>query len=112
MFEFLFDIENYEDRKVGRDDFPWGFISTAKVSDGNRPYETAVAHDKYRDDGRLVIVEAYNTKQAAIKGHDKWIKTMTSKKLPKTLTDCQNAGVSAFLDSKDLVYPLRKGKRG
>lgn len=31
MFGFLMDAENYEDRKVGRNDYLWGFISTASV---------------------------------------------------------------------------------
>ena len=31
MFEFLM-IEPYEDRKIARDNFPWGFVSTVRVN--------------------------------------------------------------------------------
>ena len=92
MFSFLADVGNYESRKVGRDNFPWGFVSTARVSDGAKPYETAVKHTDYNE-GKMVIVDHYNTKKQAQTGHAKWLATMTATKLPKVLIDCANSKV-------------------
>jgi len=92
MFEFLSMAGNYEARVVGRDDFDWGFISTAKVNDGRKPYETAVEHNKYNN-GEMVIVECYDTKTEAKEAHTKWVKTMTAKKLPTKLIDCNNSKI-------------------
>ena len=78
LFAFVNDIGNYEDRKVARDDFKWGFISTARVSDGRKPFETAIKHPNYNK-GSMVIVESYLTKQEALKGHAKWKTAMTGK---------------------------------
>lgn len=95
MFSFINDINNYDSRKVGRDDFDWGFISTARVSDGAKPYETAVEHPDYND-GSMVIVEAYDTIKEAEAGHKKWAKAMTAKKIPDFLVDCCNSGVGSL----------------
>lgn len=93
MFSFYQMAGNYEDRKVGRDDFDWGFVSTAEVCDGVKPYETVVEHNRY---GKMVIVENYDTKEEAQQGHTKWVNTMTSDDLPKVLVDCNNSGVAQF----------------
>ena len=99
MFEFINDMGNYQDRKIDRtdiaDDF---FISTAKVSDGSQPYETGIAHPEYND-GKVIIVEAYDTKDQAKKGHKKWEKIMTNENLPDQLVDCQNAGIAQLCDA-------------
>jgi hypothetical protein len=110
MFNFLFMEGSYEGRKVGRFDADWGFISTAEVNDGELPYETAVAHNAYRDGGDMVIVEAYDTREGAVLGHERWVKKMTAKNLPKQLVDCCNAEIAqlATMDGKPLVYK-RKG---
>jgi len=99
MFNFINDMGNYEDRCVGRNDYPWGMVSTARVSDGKRPYETAVAHTDYCDEGLMVIEEAYDTKPDAVAGHARWVKKMTAKKLPNKLVDCSNSGVQSMLDA-------------
>lgn len=88
----------YESRKVGRDDFDWGFVSTAAVNDSSKPYETAVEHRSYNG-GEMVIVEIYDTKEAAAKGHAKWVKTMTADTLPKVLRDVSTAGIAELLDA-------------
>jgi len=93
MFEFFNDIGTYESRMVGREDTDWGFISTAGVSDGRQPYETAVEHKGYNH-GRMVIVEAYDTKELATEGHKRWVTTMSTDPLPTKLKDCLNAGVA------------------
>ena len=92
MFDFLFDAGNYEARCVGRFDAPWGFVSTASVSDGRLPFETAVRHTAYRETG-MVIVAAYASRDAAEKGHATWVAKMTAKTLPESITDVANAGV-------------------
>ncbi len=90
---------NYEDRCVDRSDFDWGYISTARVSDGSHPYETAVCSNEYvrvsdpDDATQMTIVEAYDDAAAAQEGHDRWVKTMTECP-PDGLTDCCNAGVA------------------
>jgi hypothetical protein len=87
---------NYESRKVARDEFAWGFISTARVTDGEFDYETAVKHKDYNND-EMVVVESYETKQQALNGHAKWVKKMTARRLPTALKDCANAGLSKLL---------------
>ncbi len=99
LFGFIQDAGNYKQRTVGRDDYPWGFISTARVSDGAKPFETAIKCDKYvrRHDkrkGLMCIVEAYDTREQAEKGHAIWLKAMTSGTPPHTLVDVCNAEVA------------------
>ena len=71
------------------------FIDTARVSDGVKPFETAVEHLNYND-GKMVIVENYDTIEQAKQGHEKWVKTMTSFPLPAELLECGNAKILQF----------------
>lgn len=99
MFEFLQMMGNYESRVVGRDDFSDGFfVSTAEVNDGEKPYETAVKHPEYND-GSMVIVGKYDTKQEAEAGHAQWVKTMTADPLPDKLIDCCNSGMQSLIEA-------------
>ena len=93
MFDFLSMLGTYESRKVARSEFDWGYISTVSVTDGDHPYETAVAHKSYND-GELVIVQAYDTKADAEVGHTEWVGRMTADQLPEQLVDCHNAVIS------------------
>ncbi len=90
-------VGTYEERKVQLDEFDWGMVSTARVTDGTLPYETAVEHRDYADkDGQyrhMVIVENYATKEEALIGHSKWVALMTSDPLPEKLADCNNSGL-------------------
>lgn len=95
MFDFLLSIDDYEERRIGRHEYEHGFISTARVLDGQQPYETAVCDDRYRDGGGMVIVEAYDTQAEAAAGHAKWIEAMTEGDAPSELTDCANAEIAA-----------------
>ena len=107
MFDCLLDIGNYDDRVVGRfDDERSGLmVSTARVSDGRQPLETAVKHPEYNDD-KMVIVEAYDDLESAIKGHDKWVVLMTAGPLPEQLTDCLYCEfAAALLDPEDEIFP-------
>lgn len=94
VFSMLFD---YEDRKVARDEFEWGFISTIRVTDGRQPYETAVAHSAYRDAGKMVVVQAYDTLEQAVAGHAAWVSIITAEDLPEQLEDCCNAECAQIL---------------
>ena len=100
MFDFLFAAD-YSSRVVGRDDFDWGFVSTASVTDGDHPYETAVSSRLYEDeDGEtdsMIIVEAYDSHEDAEAGHAKWVEIMTSESPPNELIDCENAAIGQLL---------------
>ena len=101
MLDFLMDMGNYEDRKVDRSYFDWGYISTCRVSDGSKPFEAAVCSDQYAratdldNTSEMTIVEAYDDHDTAQEGHDRWVKTMTESP-PEGLTDCCNAGIAEF----------------
>lgn len=91
---------NYDDRKVDRyDDEQTGLmVSTVMVTDSDQPYETAVRHQRYNDN-KMVIVEMYESKEEAQTGHDKWVKTMTSKKMPTQLEDVSTSCISKMCDA-------------
>ena len=105
MFEFLKDVDNYESRCVERSEFDWGYISTAKVNDGRKPYETAIKHTRYHDN-KITIVEAYDTVEEAKAGHERWVSTMTADQLPESLTDCENACIAHTFGLGE-IYPLQ-----
>jgi len=98
MFNFLSMVDNYEDRLV--DNFTQGdlVVDTAAVTDSKQPYETGIEHPKYNG-GELVIVELYDTKEEAQVGHDKWVKIMTAKKLPKELKNVSSCEIAEAIDS-------------
>ncbi len=97
MFKFIDMIGNYESRVVARTDINYGFgISTAEVNDGEKPYETAIAHPEYNS-GKLIIVEAYDTRDEAQAGHIKWKNVMTADLLPNELVDCCNSELQRFV---------------
>ena len=102
FFDFMDMGGSYEERCVGRyDDENVGLmVSTASVNDGAYPFETAVAHPKYND-GDMVIVEAYDTKEDAKAGHDRWETVMTARELPEQLVDCLNSEVSQMQSDVD-----------
>jgi hypothetical protein len=87
------------------------YVDTAAVSDGDHPYETAVAHPDYND-GEMIIVEAYDTKKEAQVGHVKWVERMTTN-LPEELVDCANSHISQMIDAlaPDKMRFPRKTKR-
>lgn len=100
MFEFMDMAYNYEQRKVDRYEDEDVTVDTCSVTDGTHIYETAIAHPEYYD-GKWIVVEAYDTKEDAQLGHDKWVKTMTEGELPEYLQDCANAEVAQLLEDID-----------
>jgi len=98
MFNFMSMADNYEDRKIDRfngEDFT---VDTCSVNDSDQPYETGIQHPKYNDNA-WVIVEMYETKNKAKKGHDKWVKIMTKNILPKELKDVSTSEIAKLLNS-------------
>ena len=112
MFSFLFAGNNRNERIVDHYEEGDLIIDTCSTPDGHQTYETAVMHVDYRENGKLVIVEAYDTREEAQVGHDSWVRVMTTKPLPDKLVDCCNAllldlGGDEFKES--LVYPRKRG---
>ena len=96
MFDFLKDISSYEERVVDHTEIDGDtIIDTCAVSDGKQPYETAISSSKYNN-GNWVIVEAYDNKEEAQSGHNRWVGVFSSDELPTKLTDCNNANVAQF----------------
>jgi hypothetical protein len=105
MFEDIMNIfggmsaDNYESRKIAN----WeskdllSMVDTCSVTDGQKPYETAVQHPEYNG-GEMIIVESYDDDISALTGHKKWLKLMQEDKLPRVLTDCCNADISQLID--------------
>lgn len=97
MFGFLSMAGNYEYRKVARYEKDGLRVSTARVTDSAHDFETAVAHPAYNE-GEIVIVEMYDTKEEAVLGHSRWVKRMTARKLPAQLKDVSTARVAEMCD--------------
>ena len=97
MFDFLDMISNYESRAIDRYEDDSLIIDTCSVTDANQPYETGICHPAYNN-GDWVIVEMYDTREEAQAGHDRWVKTMTMKDLPKALRDCGSATIAQLVD--------------
>ena len=66
-------IFNYEERKVQRDECENFTLDTCEVYDRTWIYETAVSHKNYNN-GKWIILEGTNTKEAALEAHKKWLK--------------------------------------
>lgn len=94
MFGWLNDIGNLDERKVEQWHSADGkrMVSTVAVSDGAKPFETAFEHPEYNE-GSMVIVEAYDTREEALAGHGRWLKVMLDGPLPDEITDCCNAQI-------------------
>lgn len=98
--------ESYEDRVVSHFEEGDLIVDTAEVTDGKQPYETGIC-SLYYNEGKWVIVEAYDTKEEAEIGHNCWVEKMTKDALPTTLVDCVNCQVAdAFMGYEKPVYPF------
>lgn len=99
MFDW-FSMAPYEERVVDHFEKDDLIIDTAAVNDGDYPFETGITWpSEYPDSDGWVIVEAYNTREEAQAGHDKWVATMTSPTLPDELRDCSNSKISQVIDA-------------
>ena len=109
MFNFFSMQGNYEERKVDNYEKDNIVIDTCRVTDSLQPYETGVCHPKYNN-GNWIIVEMYDTKEDAKKGHDKWVKKMTSSKPPKQLKDVSNCEIMQFGNAIGIDNPIYKAE--
>lgn len=89
-------IGTYEARRVLRFEAGRLLVDTSWVSDGYQPYETGVQHHAYND-GKMIIVEAYDTESQARSGQARWVKTMTQEPLPRELVDCGNSYIAGLI---------------
>ena len=95
FIETLFELmnfnetdEEFEARKVAVLETENLLISTVGVPSalgGRFAFETAVRHDGFSDN--VIIVAAYESREAAAKGHDEWVAKMTAAELPAELED-------------------------
>lgn len=95
IFDFLADMNNYEERKVANYKENDLFVDTCRVSDSSKPYETAVAHPTYNN-GELIIVELYDTIEEAKEGHERWVDKMLNNP-PRQIVDVSTAGAAILL---------------
>ena len=102
MFEFLQDIGNYDDRKIGREEVNGFVISTAYTSDEG--YETAII-----DKNGVHPVERYSDIVEAKEGHQKWIKK--AKKF-KTEDEVIKLGAWSGLVEDEKIKLLKVNERG
>ena len=105
IFDFLNMVDNYEDRKVANYQKDGVHIDTVFVSDAKKPIETAIRHPKYNN-GDWIVVDYANTKKEALLKHNKWVKKMTAKELPKEIKDVSTAEIAQLCDNK--VYTLKR----
>ena len=98
MFKFFDMMGNYEERKVDRYETEDLIVDTCAVNDSAEPYETAIEHPAYNN-GKWVVVEMYDSKEEAQRGHDKWVKLMTAKELPTELKDVSTAEIANLCDA-------------
>jgi hypothetical protein len=87
--------EDHKDRLVEYTSVNGAEIDTCRVYDSKLPYETGIRHREYND-GHWVIVEAYNTKEDAEKGHQKWVKLLY-KKLPENIVGIDQRKIGEFI---------------
>ena len=103
MFNFTGMEGNYDSRSIDRTNFSWGFISTARVTDGSKPIETAIKSDEYapldtpEKTDQMIIVESYDSVEDAEAGHEKWRLLMETDP-PNKLVDCCNSGIADLIN--------------
>ena len=108
LFDFLLE-DDYEDRKIERYDDDELFVSTCRVSDSERPYETAVSTPEYNK-GKIVIVEMYDTEQEAREGHHKWLEAMKNNP-PNALTNVSSCGSSEWIKKLGGTIAFERGRK-
>lgn len=92
MFSYMSMAFDYEQRKVGRYERDDLFVSTCKVTDAQKPYETAIESPLYNN-GKLIVVADYDTLEEAQAGHEHWVALMTLDP-PKTLPSLNTSEIA------------------
>lgn len=93
---------NYKERLVENTKVNGAVIDTCRVTDSSNAYEIDITHPYYNNN-RWVIVETYDTKEEARRGHKKWVDIFSSPELPEVLTDEGTSGVG-------VIYKMLGGK--
>ncbi len=94
MFDFLNMLGNYEERNIDKykNEKIGLYIDTSEVTDKEKQFETGIKYPDYNEN-YWIIVESYDTREKAQKGHCKWVKRMTKRKLPIELMDIHSVKV-------------------
>ena len=107
----MFDMaDNYEERKVKNTEINGAIIDTCAVSDSEQPFETGILHPSYNNGG-WVIVEMYDSKKDAKKGHEKWVKVFSGKSLPPELKDVSTAEIALLAKSVGCQQTFKKERK-
>jgi len=109
IFDYLTMENNYEDRAIANFEKDKLTVDTCAVTDSTEPFETGIKHPAYNS-GAWVIVELYKTKELAQKGHDKWVKIMTTEKLPSELKEISTSEISQFAKAVGCEVNFKKNQ--
>ena len=94
MFSFFSMANNYDSRKVARDEFHINgvevTVSTAEVTDSNEPYETCILFE-----AGSKVVEMYDDRDSAEEGHDRWVSFIKKNQIT-SLDNFQDQGTNVF----------------
>ena len=86
MLGFLDMAGNYNERVVKNDKTDDFTLDTALVTDRSWRYETAVEHKDFNN-GDWIVLEGADTKEDAIKVHEKWLSKLANNDVNE-LIDC------------------------
>jgi len=95
MVDYFEMLGTWEERNVARYEDEKVVVDTSAVTDCIEPFETGIQHPAYNN-GDWVIVEAYDTVKQAQKGHEKWVKLLTSNKPPRDIEDIRTLEVHLY----------------
>ena len=90
--QMLANAASYNERAIKQHQSKDFVVDTARVYGTFRPIETAVSHPEYND-GLWIIVQAYDTEEDAVLGHDRWVEVLEAE-LPDELVDCINGEIA------------------
>ena len=85
LFGYMDMIGNYEERVVKNDKCADFTLDTARVTDRNWIYETAVAHSRFNN-GDWIILDGCGSKEEAVEMHNKWLNKLQNEDITE-LTD-------------------------
>lgn len=110
LFDYLDMAGNHEERKVANTVIGKTIIDTCRVTDSPHPFETGIEDTDYCDG--WIIVETYDTKEQAQKGHSKWVIAFSGTK-PAQLKDVNTCNIAKFINALggDVNKTYKKAKK-